>query len=436
MKIDGLKRAILLARRANVTPWIWGHRGLGKSSIVKQVALDNKLGCIDMRLSQVEASDIRGLPDKVNGRTVFLPPADMPYGGMSWEEFAKELGVAPVKTKKDEASLWDVPQMVEELKAQGEFRKAQELLNKWVLNQPRLDAGILFLDELNRAQDDVIQAVFQLVLEGRVGQYVLPPGWSIVVAGNFMEGYQTNGFNDPAFLDRFSHITFSSGEETLGDWVSFMTDRYEDLAANVIEFASHNTKHLDGNVSGDMGFAIEPSRRSWEAVVRVLGTYKDNVDGDDAKLAVIAGLIGRELATSFFKYNCPVKPRDLVEKGVANLADQLKGLDRSQMTGLMWGFAGLVRGKVDDDKYGVPAIDFVEFMAKAGRDKDIATAFCNMIVQGTNGQNRDIKTSMLTNPSIANLVKKFAPQGKTFIHRLSSRPALQEIVSKMTWGEG
>ena len=68
----------------------------------------------------------------------------------------------------------------------------------------------------------MLQAIFQLVLDRRVGQYVLPPGWCVVAAGNYMEGYQVSGFNDAAFLDRFCHLTLSGGETTLEEWVNFV----------------------------------------------------------------------------------------------------------------------------------------------------------------------------------------------------------------------
>ena len=57
-KISTLKEAIKICRAANVTPFIWGHRGLGKSSLVKQVAAENGWGFIDMRCSQLEASNL------------------------------------------------------------------------------------------------------------------------------------------------------------------------------------------------------------------------------------------------------------------------------------------------------------------------------------------------------------------------------------------
>ena len=90
----------------------------------------------------------------------------------------------------------------------------------------------------------------------------------MVAAGNFMEGYMVSGFNDPAFLDRFCHMTLSGGETTLEEWVNYMSDVHGVNAAEVIEFASQNVKHLDGDIAGELGFSIQPSRRSWEAVTR------------------------------------------------------------------------------------------------------------------------------------------------------------------------
>ena len=82
-RVNVIKDSVLLCGKAGITPFIWGHRGLGKSSVVRQTAADNNMGFIDMRASQMEASDLRGLPDRQDGRTVFLPPADMPRGDLN-----------------------------------------------------------------------------------------------------------------------------------------------------------------------------------------------------------------------------------------------------------------------------------------------------------------------------------------------------------------
>ena len=44
---------------------LWGPPGVGKSQIVAQVAEKNDIPVIDIRLSQMEPSDLRGIPFKM-----------------------------------------------------------------------------------------------------------------------------------------------------------------------------------------------------------------------------------------------------------------------------------------------------------------------------------------------------------------------------------
>jgi MoxR-like ATPase len=175
--INVIKESLNICRDAGITAFIWGHRGLGKSSLVQQSAAENGWGFIDLRCSQLEASDIRGLPDRGDdNRTHFLPPADMPLADLSFEQIQTQLAdVLGIKAKGGGENVADqIAKTLEsaDLDTQRRyFQKLQEM-------QSRFQRGILFLDEVNRAQDDVLQAVFQLVLDRRVGQYVLPPGWS------------------------------------------------------------------------------------------------------------------------------------------------------------------------------------------------------------------------------------------------------------------
>ena len=48
---------------------LWGPPGVGKSQMVLQVAEKNNVPVIDIRLSQMEPSDLRGIPFK-NGESV------------------------------------------------------------------------------------------------------------------------------------------------------------------------------------------------------------------------------------------------------------------------------------------------------------------------------------------------------------------------------
>lgn len=441
-KISVIKEALLICRDANITPFIWGHRGLGKSSIVKQLAEDNGWGFIDLRCSQLEASDIRGLPDRGDdGRTHYLPPADMPLADMSNEKIFGELAVIlGIKGTEGADSTGKLAEAIAK-KLDGsdlELLRAYEQRRQEL--QSRNQRGILFLDEVNRAQDDVLQAVFQLILDRRIGQYVLPPGWSVVAAGNFMEGYRVGGFDDPAFLNRFCHITLAGGETTLEEWVNYMSSSHGGDATDVIEFATQNTKHLDGDVAGELGFNIQPSRRSWEMVTRVQKVVKESAYSDTAKIEVYAGLVGRELALSFSRYSCPVKPRELIANGVKAYEAKLKKLDRNQQTGLMWGLVSYCKNQIDKDEIATVCLDYASFMISHAQDKDVVVAFCRALVSGGNANDHQEKAraAVISNPRLAQMISKFNKrQGntkKTFVDRLTERPEFQQVLSKVSWG--
>jgi hypothetical protein len=435
--ISTIKEVILICRDARITPFIWGHRGLGKSSLVNQTSVEQGMGFIDLRCSQLEASDIRGLPDRgSDNRTHYLPPAEMPIGDMSIDEIELELAKVLGITKKD----GDLVQTINKTLAKADLETERKYYKRLQELQPHFQTGILFIDEVNRAQDDVTQAVFQLVLDYKVGQYVLPPGWCIVAAGNFQEGYQVSGFNDPAFLDRFCHVTLSTGETTLEEWVNYMTDVHGNLASEVIEFASQNTKHLDGDIAGELGFSVQPSRRSWEMVTKIQKVCADADYSQNAIFETYAGLVGRELAQAFSRYSCPVKPRDLMKFGVKKYESKLKSLNRNQLTGLMWGLVSFAKSKIDEDDIAEVCLDFASFMISHAHDKDIVVAFCRALVSSGNPKDNQEKAraAVIANPRLANMISQFNKQvknkKKTFVDRLTERPELQSALSKVSWG--
>lgn len=412
--IHNTKLSLKLCMEADITANLWGHRGYGKSSIVKQLAEDQGIGFIDMRLSQMEASDVRGLParDVESGRTVYLPPADMPIGDMGCEE---------------------VNQMIED---EEDPRLKKSLKIKM---QPRYERGILFLDEVNRAPDDVQQAVFQLVLDKRVGMYSLPPGWSVICAGNFMDGdYIVNGFSDAAFLDRFCHLVLTRGSTGVEDWIKYMSNQYPNEEPEnaplhgIIEFAASNEDNLYGKVEGNLGFSIQPSPRSWEMAMKVLvaserGNYSDSVVKN-----VLSGILGMEMTNAYMKYNCPVKARDIVKNGVARYTEKLDKLERGQKLGVMYGLISILKKTIDTKDSSNIALDFAEYMAKADTDRDIAISFIRALAD-----NGGMEVNMITNRQLGDLIRQYQPNRvakKTFITRLQEREDLHKLISKIGWG--
>lgn len=140
----------LVSHRLMFSTMIWGPPGIGKSSIVSQTAQAHDMDMIDLRLSQLAPTDLRGLPvaDTDNGLSRWYPPEFLPRGGK----------------------------------------------------------GILFLDELNLAPPAMQGMAQQLILDRRVGSYTVPDGWFVWAAGNRKED-RAAVFDMPAPLaNRFIHL--------------------------------------------------------------------------------------------------------------------------------------------------------------------------------------------------------------------------------------
>jgi AAA domain (dynein-related subfamily) len=138
----------LVASHLKLAVMIWGAPGVGKSSIVAQTAAANGLEFVDVRLSQLAPTDLRGLPVPEDGVAKWFPPEFLPRSGR----------------------------------------------------------GVLFMDELNMAAPTMQGIAQQLILDRKVGSYTLPDGWFIWAAGNRRED-RASVFEMPAPLaNRFLHL--------------------------------------------------------------------------------------------------------------------------------------------------------------------------------------------------------------------------------------
>ncbi len=200
-----------------------------------------------------------------------------------------------------------------------------------------------------------------------------------------------------------------------------------------------NIDHLDGKMKGDIGFKVTPSRRSWEAVIRVMEASERGIDmGDgksvqynkDAVHGVIGGLVGQEMALQFANYNCPVTPRELIENGIDKYRDQLSRLSAGQATSVMWGMVSHLKGKLtDNEKLSNVACDFAEYMATS-KHKDTAVAFVNLLIDT---QDASMRSALIVNVKLAQMVAKSGK--KNFLHYLNARPKLQQLISDTSYGK-
>ncbi|MCK5648846.1 MAG: MoxR family ATPase [Gammaproteobacteria bacterium] len=205
------------AQTGHHTPvMIWGPPGVGKSQLVSQVAEKHNRTLIDIRLSQMEPSDLRGIPFKDGDKVE-----------------------------------WAVPSMLPDAEKHG-------------------SEGILFLDEITSAPPSVSAAAYQLILDRRLGDYKIPDGWAIFAAGN-RQGDRGVTYSMPAPLaNRFSHYEI---DINLDDWVAWA---YQvGIDERIIAFLRFRPDLLFDFDPAHNPVAF-PSPRTWEFVHRALNKFMDH----------------------------------------------------------------------------------------------------------------------------------------------------------------
>ena len=224
-----------LRRRATM---LWGTRGVGKSSVVRQVAQQHGVPLIDLRLTTIEPVDLRGAiyADEHQQRTVWFPPEFLPG--------------------------------------------------------PEQPAGILFLDELTAADQRLQISAYSLILDRRAGRYELPPGWMVVAAGNASFHGAVSHDMGTALADRMFHFHVQA---TIDAFLAHALAH--GFAPEVMAYLKVRPDKLDDTAAQlAADHLVGASPRGWEDVSRVLQAPLT----DAARRVFVQGRIGAANAAEFF----------------------------------------------------------------------------------------------------------------------------------------
>ena len=83
MKATNLIKSLHSLIEQKVPTFLWGAPGIGKSSIVREIAKEKNVGFIDLRLALMDPTDLKGIPfyDKESHTALWAPPAFLPKDG-------------------------------------------------------------------------------------------------------------------------------------------------------------------------------------------------------------------------------------------------------------------------------------------------------------------------------------------------------------------
>lgn len=229
----------------NVSVLLRGDHGIGKSQSIYQLGAHFGLDVVERRLSQMSEGDMIGLPKVEGGVTKFLPP-----------DWYMDACSRPV---------------------------------------------ILFLDELNRATPEVLQAAFQVVLDRVLNGNELHPGTRVYSAVNTNAQYTVTEM-DPALIDRF---WVADLDPTPADFFAWADGK---IHASMLDFLKLNPKRLEPSPAVDVGVK-QPSRRTWEKLdkaMRACNFYdldvKTNSGEESAIYNLATGFLGVDVARDFKNY--------------------------------------------------------------------------------------------------------------------------------------
>ena len=302
------KAAILRCFSKQRPLFLWGPPGIGKSELIEGITKELGGYMVDLRLSQMDPTDIRGIPFYNKDKSVmdWAPPIDLPD-----EELASQYPVV-----------------------------------------------VLFMDEMNSAAPSVQAAAYQLVLNRRIGKYVLPDNVVMVAAGN-REGDKGVTYRMPSPLaNRFIHLEMRVDYES---WLQWATEKriHKDVIG-YISFAKQDLYSFDPK-SISRSFATP---RTWTFVSDLL----DDGLSDSTLTDLVAGTIGEGTAVKFMAHRkisskLP-KPEDVLSGKVSDLEikeiSAMYSLTMSMCYELQDAYAKF--GKEDNARWHDMADNFFAFM--------------------------------------------------------------------------
>lgn len=239
----------------------------------------------------------------------------------------------------------------------------------------RDQAVVLFLDELNRARPEILQAVQDLTLNKTLAGKVLPPGSIVIAAVNAGEEYQLTEL-DPALVSRFNLYEFVP---TVEDWLLWASE--QDIDPRVLTFIQAHPEHLDGdNPDADTAIATAgliktPDRRAW---AKVSNFVRNHPQLEDIHFKLIAGMVGHR-ATLAFRQSL-AKQRGLTPEELllqfSKQRSKLKTLEIQDFAGLneqilLWLNGGKCpENKADNARKNL--LNYLEYLRKAKQQEAIA----------------------------------------------------------------
>lgn len=246
-------RVVRAHEKARNVVYLSGPPGIGKSAIVKQMCAEDKVQCVDIRLSLLNPVDLRGIPIVQGDKVVWVPPV-----------FLVKMG--PCR---------------------------------------------FFLDELPNATPTTMNSALQWILDKRIGEWEMDTTWepsakrerqTIIAAGNRATDQAFVHQMSAPLRNRMAHIEVEPDLSNWKDWA--LANRVSPLVINFLTFTANVGVGINEKSKYGLLFFFDPKQhaqsqfptpRSWESVSRFITENPELRTNVEA----IAGLVGVAVASKF-----------------------------------------------------------------------------------------------------------------------------------------
>jgi len=221
----------------------WGQPGVGKSEAVAQVAEADGAVLVDIRLSQYDAVDLRGIPvPHENGLTVWNAPSTLPFEGND--------------AFPDDRRIY------------------------------------LFLDEINSAASSVAAVAYQLINDRGVGEHTLKSNVVVIAAGNRESDRGVTNRMPTPLANRFTHAEIGVDVDT---WCEYaQTAGLPPVGIAFMQFRKPLLSTFDPS-KPDKAFATP---RTWAKALRYFAADMP----ETVKQTAITGAVGEGPAAEFMGF--------------------------------------------------------------------------------------------------------------------------------------
>ncbi|MBL1322206.1 MAG: hypothetical protein COA63_014275 [Methylophaga sp.] len=225
-----------------LVPYITSSPGMGKSSLVQEIADEGNLMLIDVRLAQCTPEDLNGFPMRVGDKAQFVPFDIFPIVG----------------------------------------DKLPEGKNGW----------LIFLDELSSAPKSVQAAAYKLILDRKVGSFPLHNDVYMVGAGNKAGDKAVVTKMSTALASRIIHFEL---ELQIDQWLAWATE--QELDHRILAYINYNNSALM-DFEPDNITTTFPCPRTWEFLSKLIKGTKVSND----VLPLVVGTIGAGTGIEFIQF--------------------------------------------------------------------------------------------------------------------------------------